>query len=206
MSLEFRANSHVLILSSWVFLTIFQWACATCRSAGQQGDGLRVLPFPPPRAVLRSHCTLHSRTSKSPSEHTSACPDSLRCCTQKCRNNMAALHKLFNRAHFFSQHLVTCSYISSFHHSSKHPGSLFPSRNNTGPRPSGCFYMVINWWLVRVSAQLWTAQGKVNSCGGHSLICLTWRVHEGQAAFNLSQPVIAEQGRGEVKTISSAAP
>lgn len=36
----------------------------------------------------------------------------------------------------------------------KHPGSRDPACNNTQPRPSGCFYTVINWWLDRVSVQL----------------------------------------------------
>lgn len=69
--------------------------------------------------------------------------------TQRCRNmhtKVLPLHKLFQDLETmqFFHHLVTCSYISSFHHSTKHPGRLYPACTNTEPRPLGCFHMVIN--------------------------------------------------------------
>lgn len=41
---------------------------------------------------------------------------------------------LGDKAFSFFDGLMTCSNISSFHHSSKHPGSLHPACNNTEPR------------------------------------------------------------------------
>lgn len=64
--------------------------------------------------------------------------------TQRCRNmhtTVQPFHKLLRdlaQRPFFHD-LVTCNYVSSFHHSTKHPGNLYPACNNTEPRPLGVF-------------------------------------------------------------------
>lgn len=108
--------------------------------------------------LTHTHAHMHAHTHSSNQPH----------------NNIIitqTFQRLANKVIFHD--LVTCSNISSFHHRSKHPGSRCPACNSTEPRPSGCFYMVINWCLVSVSASL-AAQGKVNSSKGHSLICSAW--------------------------------
>lgn len=121
-------------------------------SGGKWGEGPRGLPFPPPPPLLRSHYPLHSQTSNSPLKSASECPDSQYCCacththTQRPYTPQCRRHRHYtNLATMpFFPDLVTSGYISSFHHSTKHPGSVYPACNNTEPRPLGCFHTVIN--------------------------------------------------------------
>lgn len=139
-------------------------------SGGQRGDGPRGLPFPPLLLLLCSHCISHSQTFNSPSDPTSACPDSQRCCTlkhtrwphthtktQKHAHSIISIIQtltgLGNKDSFFfpSFHdLVTCSYVSSFHHSTKHPGSPYPCLQQHRAKDFGVFLYGYKW-VVRAS-------------------------------------------------------
>ena len=79
--------------------------------------------------------------------------------TQRLRNTHAAsslLNKLVQdlatrTVYFFFFHdLVTCSYVSSFHHSTKHPGSLYPCLQQHLAKAFGVFLYGYKW-VVRAS-------------------------------------------------------
>lgn len=127
-------------------------------------------------ALLRSHCTLHSRTFNSPSAyagvfwiterpprththgghthtHTQTEPH-----THLQSQTTALLHNVFfqesTTACFLFMTLWPVTTFPFFQHSTKHPGCMYPPCSNSAPRPSGRFYMVINWRVVRECVHL----------------------------------------------------
>lgn len=158
-------------------VSIVQSVCVNCRSAGQKDNGQQGLccparpslplyvAFPSVQIIIRACVSVPWLTAPL---HTHARTAATHTKKQKHAHNHITITQNFtglgNEALFF-QDLVTCSYISSFHHRTKHPGNLYPAWNNTEPRPSGCFYMVINWWLVRESVDFWLFRVKSTALG-----------------------------------------
>lgn len=107
-------------------------------------------------ALLRSHYTLHSRTFDSPSAYAGV----LWVTQRPPRTHMVQSHRQLCYysitflpeiniiiIFFFFLRVMTCSHISVF------PTQHQTSRMSAG-RPAGCFYMVINWRLVRECVHL----------------------------------------------------
>ncbi len=91
----------------WFLQKIFECMWVNCRSGGLWGDGPRDLPFPPLLLPLRSHCTLHSQTSNSPSEPTSVSPDSQCCCAHTQTQRPHTLQLLQTHSSYYRHTAVT---------------------------------------------------------------------------------------------------